>query len=147
MCTLAWSLPWCYVFFFASRRRHTRCALVTGVQTCARPISAVAGQDAVEMFRKNPGRFEVWHVKDIAGLGALDGMAIQERRRAARIVPMGDGEIDYRPIFAQAELAGMKHYYVEQDTAPQSGDSMAAAAKSYHNLMQDRKSTRLNSSH
>src|SRR3546814_6251614 len=27
-------------FFFASRRRHTRCALVTGVQTCALPISA-----------------------------------------------------------------------------------------------------------
>src|SRR3546814_2502921 len=25
-------------FFFSSRRRHTRCALVTGVQTCARPI-------------------------------------------------------------------------------------------------------------
>src|SRR3546814_9661533 len=29
----------CYVFFFSSRRRHTRCALVTGVQTCALPIS------------------------------------------------------------------------------------------------------------
>src|SRR3546814_20953975 len=29
-------------FFFSSRRRHTRCALVTGVQTCALPISAVA---------------------------------------------------------------------------------------------------------
>src|SRR3546814_1531383 len=28
-----------YVVFFASRRRHTRCALVTGVQTCALPIS------------------------------------------------------------------------------------------------------------
>src|SRR3546814_9906882 len=27
---------WC--FFFSSRRRHTRCALVTGVQTCALPI-------------------------------------------------------------------------------------------------------------
>src|SRR3546814_12387012 len=27
------------VLFFSSRRRHTRCALVTGVQTCARPIS------------------------------------------------------------------------------------------------------------
>src|SRR3546814_3611538 len=26
-------------FFFSSRRRHTRCALVTGVQTCALPIS------------------------------------------------------------------------------------------------------------
>src|SRR3546814_4260663 len=34
----------CYVvfsvFFFSSRRRHTRCALVTGVQTCALPILA-----------------------------------------------------------------------------------------------------------
>src|SRR3546814_9776925 len=30
----------CLLFFFASRRRHTRCALVTGVQTCALPISA-----------------------------------------------------------------------------------------------------------
>src|SRR3546814_2283878 len=29
------------VFFFSSRRRHTRCALVTGVQTCALPISLV----------------------------------------------------------------------------------------------------------
>src|SRR3546814_4143600 len=27
-------------FFFSSRRRHTRCALVTGVQTCALPVSA-----------------------------------------------------------------------------------------------------------
>src|SRR3546814_4894374 len=29
------------VFFFSSRRRHTRCALVTGVQTCALPIYTV----------------------------------------------------------------------------------------------------------
>src|SRR3546814_10519362 len=29
---------WWFVFFFSSRRRHTRCALVTGVQTCALPI-------------------------------------------------------------------------------------------------------------
>src|SRR3546814_2537702 len=30
----------CYIYFvfFSSRRRHTRCALVTGVQTCALPI-------------------------------------------------------------------------------------------------------------
>src|SRR3546814_6481518 len=33
----------CYsVFFFSSRRRHTRCALVTGVQTCALPISSMS---------------------------------------------------------------------------------------------------------
>src|SRR3546814_13517546 len=29
----------CILFFVSSRRRHTRCALVTGVQTCALPIS------------------------------------------------------------------------------------------------------------
>src|SRR3546814_1010675 len=29
------------MFFFSSRRRHTRCALVTGVQTCALPIFAL----------------------------------------------------------------------------------------------------------
>src|SRR3546814_13301559 len=33
--------------FFSSRRRHTRCALVTGVQTCALPISAVASGQAI----------------------------------------------------------------------------------------------------
>src|SRR3546814_2067435 len=31
------------LFFFSSRRRHTICALVTGVQTCALPISPLAG--------------------------------------------------------------------------------------------------------
>src|SRR3546814_4789276 len=30
-----------YLFFFSSIRRHTRCALVTGVQTCALPICAL----------------------------------------------------------------------------------------------------------
>src|SRR3546814_1024336 len=35
------------VFFFSSRRRHTRCALVTGVQTCALPISVAADRDYV----------------------------------------------------------------------------------------------------
>src|SRR3546814_3941692 len=34
------------LFFFSSRRRHTRCALVTGVQTCALPICS----DVVEAF-------------------------------------------------------------------------------------------------
>src|SRR3546814_9115142 len=34
------------LFFFSSRRRHTRCALVTGVQTCALPICPVDGVPA-----------------------------------------------------------------------------------------------------
>src|SRR3546814_5243718 len=36
-CCCLFLFPVC--FFFSSRRRHTRCALVTGVQTCALPIS------------------------------------------------------------------------------------------------------------
>src|SRR3546814_4958346 len=53
MCFVLVGLCWVYIillfcftlsygrssFFFSSRRRHTRCALVTGVQTCALPIS------------------------------------------------------------------------------------------------------------
>src|SRR3546814_12378669 len=35
-----------FVFFFSSRRRHTRCALVTGVQTCALPILVQGAQPA-----------------------------------------------------------------------------------------------------
>src|SRR3546814_18373548 len=44
-------------FFFSSRRRHTRCALVTGVQTCALPIS---GRDQVH-FRYR-GYYGSWWV-------------------------------------------------------------------------------------
>src|SRR3546814_3742612 len=40
VCVYLFSL--CF-FFFSSRRRHTRCALVTGVQTCALPILKVDG--------------------------------------------------------------------------------------------------------
>src|SRR3546814_3638868 len=36
------------LFFFSSRRRHTRCALVTGVQTCALPISLDLGALEIE---------------------------------------------------------------------------------------------------
>src|SRR3546814_4737901 len=38
------------MFFFSSRRRHTRCALVTGVQTCALPISFIHSS---VMYKKN----------------------------------------------------------------------------------------------
>src|SRR3546814_19885994 len=55
------------IFFFSSRRRHTRCALVTGVQTCALPISkhpgaVVIGSDQVATVDGTPigkpGSFE-----------------------------------------------------------------------------------------
>src|SRR3546814_8413006 len=37
-------------FFFSSRRRHTRCALVTGVQTCALPICCRARRTGKQGF-------------------------------------------------------------------------------------------------
>src|SRR3546814_3870211 len=45
------------IFFFSSRRRHTRCALVTGVQTCALPISVrglLEEHKAVELELNDP---------------------------------------------------------------------------------------------
>src|SRR3546814_11600756 len=50
------------VFFFSSRRRHTRCALVTGVQTCALPISKPFGPGMKGWLENSPA-FSVEHVR------------------------------------------------------------------------------------
>ena len=77
-----------------------------------------AGQDPLQYFAKYPGRFEQWHVKD---------MDKNDRTKNADI---GTGSIDYKAIFAQAKLSGMKHWYVEQETYPGDPiDSVAASAK------------------
>src|SRR3546814_4102040 len=48
MCSDRWCVMYFYItFFFSSRRRHTRCALVTGVQTCA-PSDLEQAADHVE---------------------------------------------------------------------------------------------------
>src|SRR3546814_6615349 len=51
-----------YLFFFSSRRRHTRCALVTGVQTCALPIFDRKSGEAtiIEPPTPNQGARRVW---------------------------------------------------------------------------------------
>jgi len=98
--------------------------------------ASVAGQDILEMFKKNPGRFELWHVKDAKGIKTMNAqMTQQERQRSAMLVPVGLGEVDYKPIFAAAGLAGLKHYCIEQDNAADGGDSVAAARQSYQNLV------------
>src|SRR3546814_3182394 len=51
------------MFFFSSRRRHTRCALVTGVQTCALPISSEVG-------------LSLWCVAELSGLHELTGCLV-----------------------------------------------------------------------
>jgi sugar phosphate isomerase/epimerase len=97
--------------------------------------ASVAGQDVLAMFRRNPGRFELWHVKDATGIKAMDPKAtMAERQRTAALVPVGLGEVDYKPIFANATFAGLKHYCIEQDNAAAWGDSIAAAKVSLDNL-------------
>src|SRR3546814_9225438 len=62
MLFVSYVLILCFLFFFSSRRRHTRCALVTGVQTCALPIYAdakalhVREADEVVHIRPSPAR-------------------------------------------------------------------------------------------
>src|SRR3546814_6253391 len=45
-------------FFFSSRRRHTRCALVTGVQTCALPISSLHAAIMVQFLSESLGQLQ-----------------------------------------------------------------------------------------
>jgi sugar phosphate isomerase/epimerase len=97
--------------------------------------ASVAGQNVLEMFQKNPGRFELWHVKDAHGIKTLDPKLDQRARmRNVMLVPIGQGEVNYKPIFAAAELAGMKHFCIEQDNAAAWGDSVAAARVSFEAL-------------
>lgn len=97
--------------------------------------ATVAGQDPVELFHKHPGRFVLWHVKDVACLKCLPPATDEfGRLRAARLVPVGEGDIDYRNIFKYAGLAGMKHFAIEQDSAADWGDSVAAARVSFEHL-------------
>ena len=97
--------------------------------------ACIAGMDPVAMFRKNPGRYELWHIKDVFGLKTVNqSLSPNERVSSMSLVPVGTGQIDYKPIFAQAKPAGLKHFVVEQDNAAAYGDSLAAARVSYRNL-------------
>ena len=77
-----------------------------------------AGIDPVELFKAHPGRFPLWHVKD------LD----QKREGPA---PVGTGVVDFKRIFANAGTAGMKHFFVEHDMPK---DAFASITTSYNNL-------------
>src|SRR3546814_4589780 len=83
-------------FFFSSRRRHTRCALVTGVQTCALPICAV-----VVLHGDVAGQQQAFAGAALTGAAAvrkrhpaLEG-GIQDGRLAGldRERPLSDGQL------------------------------------------------------
>lgn len=95
----------------------------------------MAGQDVLEMFKKNPGRYELWHVKDAKYKQADPTLTPNARARASKIVTMAEGDIDYRTVFANAKLAGLKHFVIEQDTAGQGGrDALEDCKIAHENL-------------
>src|SRR3546814_9352399 len=65
-----------FVFFFSTRRRHTRCALVTGVQTCALPIFPSA-----ELTAARPAR------QAIVEIDCADGRRLSHRTRTVLGTP------------------------------------------------------------
>ena len=76
-----------------------------------------AGKDPVELFKGQPGRFPLWHIKDI-------------KADLKTITEVGNGVVDFKRIFAAAQLAGLQYIFVEQDMAP----GIESIQTSYQNL-------------
>jgi sugar phosphate isomerase/epimerase len=81
-----------------------------------------AGYDPVAMFSEHPGRFVLWHVKD------MDNTAKQA------FTEVGNGVIDWDRIFSHAKESGMQHFFVEQDKCP--GSPFVSIKESYTYLKQ-----------
>ena len=64
-----------------------------------------AGKDPVALFKEQPGRFPLWHVKDI-------------KKDLQTITEVGTGVVEFKRIFEAAKIAGMKYFFVEYDLAP-----------------------------
>ncbi|MFC4654959.1 sugar phosphate isomerase/epimerase family protein [Rheinheimera marina] len=62
-----------------------------------------AGLSPLQLFERAPGRFAMWHVKDMSQKGDM--------------VDVGTGVIDFAPIIAKGELAGVKHAFIEHDNS------------------------------
>jgi len=78
----------------------------------------VGGQDPVKYFDRYPGRFPLVHVKDwtTKGPGGNDyGGATGASKKPGHMTDVGQGEIDFKRIFAQSGKAGIQHYFVEND--------------------------------
>jgi sugar phosphate isomerase/epimerase len=76
------------------------------------------GADPVALFKKHPNRFPLWHIKD------LD--ASREK-----ILPLGEGNIDFKPVFQAAATSGMKYYFIEHDMP---ADAVKSITTSFANL-------------
>ncbi|MGH2562984.1 MAG: sugar phosphate isomerase/epimerase family protein [Ginsengibacter sp.] len=65
-----------------------------------------AGQDAIKLFHEHPGRFPLWHIKDM------------DNTPEKNFTEVGSGIINFKEIFKYKSLAGMKYFFVEQDKCP-----------------------------
>jgi sugar phosphate isomerase/epimerase len=87
-----------------------------------------AGQDPVAIFKKYPGRFQLFHMKDMytreAPFFKVD---------TKDFAPVGDGVIDFKRILAAKDIAGMKYMVVEQDSS-KDNNQFGAIQRSITNL-------------
>jgi sugar phosphate isomerase/epimerase len=65
-----------------------------------------AGHDPIALFSRHPGRFPLWHVKDM------------DNTPKKAFTEVGNGVINFRKIFTQASKAGLQYFFVEQDSTP-----------------------------
>jgi sugar phosphate isomerase/epimerase len=75
-----------------------------------------AGHDPIALFKAHSGRFPLWHVKDM------------DKTPQHSFTEVGNGTIDFKNIFKYADTAGLKYFFVEQDTTP--GDPFDSITKS-----------------
>ncbi|AOC93613.1 Inosose dehydratase [Flavobacterium anhuiense] len=62
-----------------------------------------SGNDPLKLFKENPGRFKMWHVKD------------KDKNNNDLNTEVGSGTIDFKPFFSEAKQSGMVHFFVEQE--------------------------------
>lgn len=76
-----------------------------------------SGNDPLQLFKANPGRFTMWHVKDM------------DKSKADWNTEIGEGSINFKAIFAETKLSGMQRFFVEQETnySPNPNDSIKAS--------------------
>jgi sugar phosphate isomerase/epimerase len=89
---------------------------------------AVAGQDPQKYFERWPGRFAMVHIKDLKKIPKRTGY---ERVDLDRLNPdmttIGTGVIDWTRFLRLAQRAGVKHYFVENDSLHSSGEFLGGS--------------------
>ena len=89
----------------------------------------VGGRNPIDYFKKYPNRFPLIHVKDF--LPPSDKAADAGSAPAHPGAELGRGMIDYKPIFAAAEKAGLQHYFAEQEGPFVRMSQLQAAQQAY----------------